>query len=95
MSIYVSGCYEKVVNYINGETSEPVPSTQIEALLQLSKTCVQAFQYDCMLAPLSDTNTDFAWWTNRHGERNMFVCDCDQQAKGCYEFDTEVSFKDN
>ena len=47
-----TGCFEKEVSYINGETNEIIPIGQIEALIQLSDSCHQSFHYECTLAPL-------------------------------------------
>ena len=89
------------MTYINGATNEPVPATQLESLIQLSETCVQSFHYDCTLAPLRDEDVDYAWWTDRHGEQNIYftgenkgdhVCDCHFEEKGCFEEDTKVNF---
>ena len=93
------------MTYINGATNEPVPATQLESLIQLSETCVQSFLYDCTLAPLrggvGEDVVDYAWWTDRHGEQNIYftgenkgkhVCDCHFEEKGCFEENTKVNF---
>ena len=66
------GCYEKEVTYINGATNEPIPLSQIDSLKQLSSHCLQTFYYECTLAPLRDDSIDFAYWTDRHGEKNLY-----------------------
>jgi len=92
------GCYKKEVIYINGATNEPVPLSQIEALIQLSDSCVQSFYYECILAPLQTEDIDYAFWTDRHGEKNTYftgsnkgfhTCDCHFTNEGCMEEDTK------
>ena len=46
--------------------------TQIESLIQLSDVCDQEFHYDCTLAPLNDEDVDFAYWEDRHGNKNNY-----------------------
>ena len=46
--------------------------TQIESLIQLSDICEQEFSYDCTLAPLRAENVDFAYWEDRHGDKNDY-----------------------
>ena len=46
--------------------------TQIESLIQLSDFCDQEIHYDCTLAPLSDDGVDFAFWEDRHGNKNNY-----------------------
>merc|ERR1712126_453467 len=65
------GCYEKPITYIDPQSEEEVPRTQIESLIELSETCVQSFYYDCTLAPLQD-EMDFAFWVDRHGGNNTY-----------------------
>ena len=60
------------MTYINGATNEPIPLSQIDALIQLSEFCHQEFYYECTLAPLRDEDVDFAFWTDRHGEENVY-----------------------
>ena len=68
----ILGCYEKRVTYINQATNEPVPLTQIDALIQVSDYCEQGFWYECTLAPLRIEEVDFAFWTDRNGEQNIY-----------------------
>ena len=46
--------------------------TQIESLIQLSDICEQEFSYDCTLAPLTAEDVDFAFWEDRHGDKNNY-----------------------
>ena len=99
----IAGCYSKAVTYLNVETNEPIPTSQLESLIQLSQSCVQSFHYDCTLAPLRDQGAiDYAWWTDRHGERNYYftgenkgnhVCDCHFEHTGCFEQDSKVGLE--
>ena len=71
-----AGCYEKSIIYsypdADGQSRVPVPMTQIESLIQLSDICEQEFSYDCTLAPLRAENVDFAYWEDRHGDKNDY-----------------------
>jgi len=93
----ILGCYEKRVTYINQATNEPVPLTQIDALIQVSDYCEQGFWYECTLAPLRIEEVDFAFWTDRNGEQNIYFtgankgfhsCDCHFSEEGCAEENT-------
>ena len=70
----IIGCYEKAISYsyLDGESRIPIPMSQIESLIQLSKSCVQDIQYDCTLAPLALDGIDFAFWEDRTGEINNY-----------------------
>ena len=70
----ILGCYEKAISYsyLDGESRIPIPMSQIESLIQLSKSCVQDIQYDCTLAPLALDGIDFAFWEDRTGEINNY-----------------------
>ena len=57
------------VTYQNGNPGESVPLSQIEALIDISSTCEQSFEYDCVMAPLRDEDVDLAFWTGRDGSR--------------------------
>ena len=46
--------------------------TQIESLIQLSDICEQEIHYDCTLAPLTAEDVDFAFWEDRHGNKNNY-----------------------
>jgi len=94
------GCYEKEVTYVNGDTNEPIPLSQIIALIQLSDYCDQAFYYECTLAPLQDEDINFAFWTDRHGEKNVYFtgsnkgfhsCDCQFTDEGCFEHESRAN----
>jgi len=89
-----AGCYEKEVTYINGATNEPIPFSQIDSLIQISDYCVQEFYYECTLAPLRAEELDYAFWTDRHGGKNVYFtgsnkgfhsCDCYFSEEGCFE----------
>lgn len=91
------GCYEKEVTYIDGATTDEVPLSQIVSLIQLSEYCDQGFYYQCTLAPLQDEDIDFAFWTDRHGEQNIYFtgsnkgfhsCDCQFTEEGCFEHES-------
>jgi len=65
--------------------------------MQLSQYCVQGFYYECTLAPLRADEADFAYWTDRHGEKNVYFtgenkgyhsCDCHFSSEGCFEEET-------
>ena len=66
------GCYQKDISYIDGQTQQPIALSQIESLIELSEHCEQSFNYDCTLAPLSDSGVDYAYWEDRHGEQNVY-----------------------
>ena len=70
----ILGCYEKAISYsyLDGDSRIPIPMSQIESLIQLSKSCVQDIQYDCTLAPLALDGIDFAFWEDRTGEINNY-----------------------
>ena len=70
----IIGCYEKDITYSypDGQNRVPVPMTQIESLIQLSDFCDQEFHYDCTLAPLNAEDVDFAFWEDRHGNKNNY-----------------------
>ena len=70
--LFIIGCYKKNVTYIDGSTREQIPLSQIVSLIQLSDYCDQGFYYKCKLAPLQDEDIDFAFWTDRHGEQNVY-----------------------
>ena len=53
-------------------TEQPVQSTQILSLIELSEKCEQEFHYECNLAPLSDNGVDYAFWEDRHGDKNTY-----------------------
>ena len=63
------GCFTRNVTYQNGNPAESVPLSQIEALIDISSTCEQSFEYDCVMAPLRDEDVDLAFWTGRDGSR--------------------------
>ena len=65
-------CYEKAIIYIDGETSEEVPLSQIVSLIELSEYCEQSFSYACMYAPLRKEEVDLALWEDRHGIKNNY-----------------------
>ena len=71
---WIVGCYEKSITYSypDGQNRVPVPMTQIESLIQLSDFCDQEIHYDCTLAPLTDEDVDFAYWEDRHGNKNNY-----------------------
>ena len=65
------GCYSKPIIYTDGKNVNeinPIPDSQILALIELSSYCSQSFSYDCLLAPLTDEGVDYAYWTDRHGD---------------------------
>ena len=45
---------------------------QIVSLIQLSERCEQSFQYDCLLAPLTNNDVDLAYWEDRNKEINNY-----------------------
>jgi len=95
------GCYNKTITYTDGENfneMKPVPASQILALIELSSACSQSFSYDCLLAPLTSEDVDYAYWTDRHGDvynyytgqnQGSHVCDCTFAEDGCAEEDTK------
>merc|ERR1719342_1643682 len=91
------GCYNKSITYIDGGMSndkKEIAMEQIVSLIQLSERCEQSFQYDCLLAPLTNNDVDLAYWEDRNKEinnyytgsnKNLHVCDCSFQQEGCAE----------
>jgi hypothetical protein len=68
--------------------------SQLEALTELSSECQQSFYYECTLAPLRFEDIDFAYWTGRNGQNNVFftgsnpsihACDCFYTEAGCVD----------
>ena len=57
---------------MSSDIKTPVPSSQILSLIQLSSSCSQSFTYNCYLAPLSIDESDYAYWTDRHGGINNY-----------------------
>ena len=53
------GCYSKNITYTSGQSGDPIPLPQIEALISLSARCEQSFYYECTLAPLRDEGLDY------------------------------------
>ena len=72
MTYYPLGCYQKNITYIDGLTSQPVSMYQINALIELAAYCEQDIKYDCMLAPLTAEDIDYAFWEDKHGEHNVY-----------------------
>ena len=70
----IIGCYEKDITYSYPDDLNrvPIPMTQIESLIQLSDFCEQEIHYDCTLAPLTAEDIDFAFWEDRHGNKNNY-----------------------
>ena len=73
----IVGCYEKQFTYVDGQTSTPLPLSQIQSLIEISEYCEQTFYYECTLAPLTIINTDdeyvdYAYWEDRHGGINNY-----------------------
>merc|ERR1719264_1958602 len=92
------GCYQKNITYINGLTQETVSMYQIVSLIELAAYCEQEIRYDCILAPLTDEDVNYAFWEDRQGETNVYytgsnygihVCDCHYEAEGCMEEETK------
>jgi len=92
------GCYQKNITYINGLTSSAISMYQIISLIELASYCEQDFHYDCTLAPLMDESINYAFWEDRHGEKNIYytgsnygehVCDCHYTEEGCMEEETK------
>jgi hypothetical protein len=54
------GCFRHDIQY-------GVPMSQIEALVQLSESCVQSIDYGCFLAPLADEGTPLGSWLDKNG----------------------------
>ena len=68
----VPGCYEKEISYINGVAGDVIPLSQIDSLKQISEHCLQTFRYECTLAPLRADDVDYAFWTDRTGDKNVY-----------------------
>jgi len=90
------GCYEKEISYINGVAGDVIPLSQIDSLKQISEHCLQTFRYECTLAPLRADDVDYAFWTDRTGDKNVYFtgsnkgfhsCDCEFTDEGCYDED--------
>ena len=90
------GCYIKNLTYFSGNDEKVIELSQLEALIALSSDCKQEFYYECTLAPLRNSDIDFAYWTGRNGEKNTYftgsdplvhVCDCFYSQEGCVEQD--------
>ena len=73
--IIFQGCYNKSITYIDGGMSndkKEIAMEQIVSLIQLSERCEQSFQYDCLLAPLTNNDVDLAYWEDRNKEINNY-----------------------
>ena len=66
------GCYQRNITYINGLTQEGVSMYQIVSLIELAAYCEQEIRYDCILAPLTAEDVDYAFWEDRQGETNVY-----------------------
>ena len=45
----ILGCYETSITYVDAQSEDEIPKTQIESLIELSEFCVPSFYYDCTL----------------------------------------------
>ena len=72
IQLFLEGCAENPITYIDGESNTEVPYQQIVSLIELSEHCEQSFQYDCTLAPLEAEGIDYAFWMDRHGLNNTY-----------------------
>ena len=70
--VFLPGCYQKNITYINGLTQEEVSMYQIVSLIELAAYCEQEIRYDCTLAPLTDEGVNYAFWEDRQGEANTY-----------------------
>jgi hypothetical protein len=55
------GCFSTNITYTDGILGEPVPISQIDALIALSRSCDQSFYYECTQAPLRDEGLDYGF----------------------------------
>jgi len=86
-------CYSRNITYTSGVDGEPIPLSQIEALISLSENCEQSFSYSCTLAPLRNGDVDYAYWLGRDNSANVYftgntsvhACDCFYSEEGCLE----------
>ena len=72
LQLFLEGCTENAITYIDGEPDNEVHYQQIVSLIELSEHCEQSFQYDCTLAPLEAEGIDYAFWMDRHGLNNTY-----------------------
>jgi len=88
------GCSNKEITYVSAFDGEPIPLTQLDALIALSSSCDQTFHYECTLAPLRAEGIDYGFWIGRDGETNVYftgndsslhACDCHYTEQGCIE----------
>jgi hypothetical protein len=54
------GCYKHDVQYL-------APMNQIQALIQLSDSCSQSFDFGCYLAPLTFDDINLGTWLDKNG----------------------------
>ena len=90
------GCYVRNLTYLSANDLKVIEFSQLEALTELSSECQQSFYYECTLAPLRFEDIDFAYWTGRNGQKNVFftgsdpsvhACDCFYTEEGCVDQD--------
>ncbi|CAG0889760.1 unnamed protein product [Darwinula stevensoni] len=72
------GCYSRGIAY-------HASMKQMQALIEQSESCEQKIRYDCFSTALTTSNTDYAWWVDRHEEPQYYwagahagehVCSC-------------------
>ena len=69
--LYLLGCYNKSITYLNGDISNDVseiPMGQIVSLINLSASCTQSFAFDCTLAPFIVGDVMYHYWEDRNGD---------------------------
>ena len=50
----------------------PTSIQQLINLIDLSLSCTQYIQFDCILAPLSDDGKNYGTWLDREGEKQIY-----------------------
>ena len=70
---------------------------QIQSLIQLSESCQQEIIYECFLSALQDQGTNFGYWLDKNGNKQIYwtgqnygnhICSCYLTPNGCLNQDT-------
>ncbi len=83
-------CFQHQITY-------PTSTQQLINLIDLSSSCTQYIQFDCILAPLSDDGENYGAWLDRVGEKQIYfygshygeqVCSCNEDSSCVDPHDT-------
>ncbi|XP_046460368.1 uncharacterized protein LOC124207112 isoform X2 [Daphnia pulex] len=72
-----AGCYSRPIVYTNATIR------QLRALAEISSECYQSIQVNCVGAPFTLNNVDYAWWNDINGEKRNFWSGADATAHTC------------